>query len=275
MRAPKELWRGWWSLGATPCRHARTGVDQSSRRFTAEDALGNLQNRAHVAARATFGLLLALGLGCGCKSAWHETRGTPPFIGANTVAKAMSREVRSLSLYMTTNGHEDERVWEGCGKRVPQDQVRREVEAYLLRSRFYQAIRDTTDVTFSTDFRNPDAPRFPQKVAPYKLCVASLCPTIVLMIPFEHGYDAMLKAVSRHGEESEWGTSLGLFPLAGGLHTGTSFPSRVGILWFRPDADAEPRPVNRVDDATDEIKTGDVHLILTHEQNRFRVGRLK
>ncbi len=228
----------------------------------------------YVAAGVTLGLLLVgLKVGCGCKTAWRECQGSAPYIGPEVMAKDMRREVRSLALYMTANGHRDESVWKGCGKRVDQGQVRREVEAYLVRSRFYRETVDETEVSFSTDVRNPDALRLPQKVAPYKLCVVSLCPTVVLMIPFDYGYDAPRKAITRPGEESEWGRSLGLFPLAGGLHAGTSFPYQDGLLWFRPDSVAEPQPVSRAGSAAGEIRAGDVHLDLTREQNQLRVIR--
>jgi hypothetical protein len=93
------------------------------------------------------------------------------------------------------------------------------------------------------------------------------------LVPYDYGYVAATRSISRVGDPAEWGGTIGLVPLAGYLHAGTNFPYAEGLLWFKPGDRVEPRPVHRVDAAADEVKDDGVHLVLAREQKRFRVTR--
>jgi hypothetical protein len=201
----------------------------------------------------------------GCTSTpWKTLDQQTPLAGPNEPLVAKYRHVSNLT-DIAMPSPRSQHAWEKPnGQKINPASVIRSVDSYLKKTGLLDS--------FKSSRSNIDG--YQQKVANHRMCIISVEPTIVLMIPHDFGrVDRSTYEI--RGNTVGWGHMEYSNYMLDGIYTGTDFPYTQGVKWFNPRSRKEPSLLEQIQNNDFEIISESALIKLIVKDGRIYAEREK
>lgn len=177
-------------------------------------------------------LPLVLLIACVSRGPWREKHEPTPWISAGAEAKLFVREVEPGPFMVA--GVTYDVVWrDRAGNDFSLNRYQDEIERFMV----------STGVMRTWPESHSGNDRGIERLAPYRFTIVSVNPTVVLMSPFDFG-SPIGRSESEILAPTNGRRCLGNHYLINDLECGTSAAYASGMVWFSPDMNVQPSPIN-------------------------------